>query len=415
MENFRLDYNSTYISLNLLDELDFVVGGYGKPNAIFLYSLNAFIEAYVLNSCFYISGQEARHASLVSKYMFPNGRPIIELLSNTKSLKQVDGIGNDIAVVIGLGQADMSNPNSYQERIKNYLEGGFDIDSVRNKYLIIPSLNEDVDEINYLNIGKVDDGFVATESKNLPHKFYSKLCERSKNSNVQAVLPFYSLSQHLANIKGRGISRDIITKISSTFQNKQNEIDGYFGKVNQSIPPLVNILLSQCNGIHDIPSKLLQLRLDFSNLRSSVEEYEKKINEAKNIKDQIDAIDELKEFWKVLEKKYSKDSRLWYQFWEVVDESDYDKAIDNAIDTGSEQNLINDLNMGKILGKGAIKAVNWYKERRILNKFQGVTDLWNLFNTSPNVNDHLKNFEKVFDTKIDHKDISLLNQKIKSF
>ncbi|GGD14891.1 hypothetical protein GCM10011368_16040 [Hyunsoonleella pacifica] len=42
MNNVNLEYNSTYISINLLDELDYVIGEYGKPNSIFIYSLNAF-------------------------------------------------------------------------------------------------------------------------------------------------------------------------------------------------------------------------------------------------------------------------------------------------------------------------------------------------------------------------------------
>ncbi len=65
MKDLSPDYNSTYISINLIDELDYVVGGYGQSNAVFIYSLNAFLEAFIFNNHFYVSGQEASHFQIV--------------------------------------------------------------------------------------------------------------------------------------------------------------------------------------------------------------------------------------------------------------------------------------------------------------------------------------------------------------
>lgn len=106
MERLDLDYNSTYISLNLIDELDYIIGGYEKPNVVFLYTLNSFIESFILNSTFYISEQEVKHSSIVSKAIFPNGRPILEMLSRTKSMKMISGIGNSIGKVISITKTD---------------------------------------------------------------------------------------------------------------------------------------------------------------------------------------------------------------------------------------------------------------------------------------------------------------------
>lgn len=414
MNSINLKYNSTYISINLLDELDFVIGGYGKPNTIFIYSLNAFLEAYILNSNFYISGQEARHFQIVSKAMFPNGRPILELLAKSKSLMAIGGIGNDIGQVVSLGKFDPENPTSYQERIGHYINHGLNTKDTRNRYLIIPSINDDIQKFKYLNIGRADDGYVATESTNAPDEFYKKLCDATEHSNVQATLPFYSYQFQINDIKSRGISREIILQLTDSFNNKQKIVNQYFGINHQTIPPLVTILLSQCKSITDIPDKILQLRADFTKLRQSVVDYEKRINDADTIKEQLEAIDELNEFWTVFNKKYSEDKRLLYQFWEVAEQSDYEKSIDNAFDSEDTSEMIEDLNVGKIAGKGAKKMFEWYKDRKVINRFRGVTDIWKLFENVPNIRKHLSEFERVFNVKIDESELIALNRKLEN-
>ncbi len=412
MKNVNLKYNSTYISINLLDELDYVIGEYGKPNSIFIYSLNAFLEAFILNSNFYISGQEAKHFQIVSKAMFPNGRPILELLAQSKNLMAIGGIGNSIGQVVSLGKFDPENPTSYQERIEYYINNGLNTEDTRKKYLIIPSINDNNYNFKYLNIGRVDDGYVATESTNAPDKFFKKLCDVTEHSNVQATLPFYSYQFQINDIKNRGISREILTQLTDSFKKKQKLVNQYFGIQHQTIPPLVSILLSQCRSISDIPSKMLQLRADFSKLRQSAVNYEKRINDANTIKEQLEAIDELNEFWSVFNRKYSEDKRLLYQFWEVAEESDCEKAIDDAFDSRDTSGMIEDLNVGKIAGKGAKKIFEWYKDRKVINRFRGVTDIWKLYENSPNIKKHLSEFERVFKVKIDESELVELNKKL---
>ena len=396
----------------MIDELDYIIGGYGKPNPVFIYSLNTFLEAFILNSSFYIATQELMHIQIISKSIFPNGRPILELLSNTKSLSAIGGIGNDIGQVISIGKFDVNNPTSYQERIKDFIDNGFETNEARNKYLVISTIEEIPTKLSYLNIGKVEDGFVATVSFNTPQEFYKKFNNITKETNVQATLPFYSYKYQIDEIQKRGIGREIITNLSDTFNNRLNKINQYFGYTNQILPPLVTILLSQCKDISDIPLKAIQLREDFSLLRSSIVKYEVRINEANNIKDQLEAIDELNEFWNVFNKKYSENQRLLYQFWELTEDSNCEKSIDNALDTGDISNIVEDLNAGKVIGKGAKKILSWYKDRKIINRFRGVTDIWNLFEKSPNIKKHLSEYERVFNVKVDPLDLNALNERI---
>jgi hypothetical protein len=52
--------------INLLDELDWVIGGYGNPTPQFLYSLNTFTETYVLTDELFVSFHDAMHLNLSS-------------------------------------------------------------------------------------------------------------------------------------------------------------------------------------------------------------------------------------------------------------------------------------------------------------------------------------------------------------
>ncbi|WP_433832140.1 hypothetical protein [Flavobacterium anhuiense] len=410
MKELNLDYNSTYISLNLIDELDYIIGGYGKPDIVFLYTLNSFIESFILNSIFYVSDQELKHAQIVSKTIFPNGRPILEMLSRTGCLKVIMGIGNNIGTVVSIGQTD---PNkSYQETITDFINNKKSIPHAKEKYLRIASLDEDVKNISFINIGKVDDGFIAVESKNSPEQFYQKINEITFHSNVQAVLPFYSYEFQINEIPKRGIGKDIISKLTESYNINHSEINSYLGYKNQQIPPLVSILLGQCEKVTEISTNLFQLRDDFTNLRNSIVKYEKRIAEADTMKDQLDAINEINSFWEVFNKKYSTSSRILYNFWEIAESSEYEKSIDNIVDNESLSKIIEDFNIGKVVGKSAKKTIDYFREKKVINRFRGVSDLSLLFKNTPNIKDHFKNYEKIFDTKIESDSLSKLQTKL---
>jgi len=410
MKEINLDYNSTYISLNLIDELDYIVGGYGKPNVVFLYSLNSFIESFILNSTFYISDQELKHAQIVSSTIFPHGRPILEMLSKTNSLKAITGVGNSIGTVVSIGKSD---PNkSYQESISEYVHNKKHIPNAKEKYLKIANLDENVQNILFLNIGKVDDGLIGLEVQNTPEKFYQKINKITYNSNVQAVLPFYSYGYQISEIPKRGLGKEIMSKLTEHFNSQFNEINSFFGYTNQQIPPLVSILLGQCLSILEIPSKLIQLREDFSNLRTSIVKYEKQISESTTIKEQLIAIKEINSFWEVFNKKYSSNSRLLYNFWEIAESSEYETSVDNLIEGESLSKIIEDVNIGKVVGKSALKVFDFIKDRRVINRFRGVSDLAALFENAPNIKEHINNFERIFETDLTDNSIKQLKFKL---
>lgn len=345
--------------------------------------------------------------------MFPSGRPILELLSKTKSLSIIGGIGNNIGKVVSIAKFDSNNPTTYQERIQDFISNGIETTHARKEYLVIPEIDTEIEKLLYLNLGKVEGGFVATVHENSPQAFYKQLCNATHESNVQATLPFYSYQFQIAETKLRGIAKEVIANLSNAFEEKRKHVDQYFGSTHQNLPPLVTILLTQCRDISDLPEKMLQLREDFTKLRDCIFTYEKRINEAVNIKDQIEAIDELNEFWTVFHKKYSENKRLLYQFWEVANESDYEKSIDNSVDSSDTSKMLEDLNAGKVIGKGAGKLFSWYKDKRIINRFRGVTDIWSLFENAPSLKKQVDEYERLFKVKLDKSEVGRLQDKVK--
>ena len=96
-------YNCGLTVVNLLDELDWVVGCYGKPTSQFLYSLNTFVETYVLIDHIFVSSHDAFHLNLIQPF-FPKGRPILETLVKDKELnvivENLEHLRDDTGVVI---------------------------------------------------------------------------------------------------------------------------------------------------------------------------------------------------------------------------------------------------------------------------------------------------------------------------
>jgi len=78
--NLKMPYNVAYLNWSLIDELDYVVGGYGLPNQSFIFSLNSFIESYVLNDVFHFSVLEWNHYMTTNKSILSDGRPIFKIL-----------------------------------------------------------------------------------------------------------------------------------------------------------------------------------------------------------------------------------------------------------------------------------------------------------------------------------------------
>ena len=79
-KEIKIRPNTAYYNFDLMQELDYVIGGYGPATQEFIFNFNNFVESFVLNENFLFSNQEWKHHFLTAKATFENGRPITELV-----------------------------------------------------------------------------------------------------------------------------------------------------------------------------------------------------------------------------------------------------------------------------------------------------------------------------------------------
>lgn len=408
-DKLTLKYNSAYININLVDELDHVIGGYGKPTLEFLFSFNTFVESYVLNENFYLSEQEFQHLQLTSKVLFPNGRPILDLLAKEHKLAMISGLGNAVGRIAYIGDVPDKNKETIDKAFNEfYTSFG---EKIKAEYFLLSDLEKPSVDVKYLNTSIQDNKLLIVERFNNSNEIVKSLFEATENTNIQMTLPIYTYKNQFTEIKKYGITNEVFKKLSDLHLDKLSEVSKYLGYANQSLPPLIPILLSQCRTINDIPNKLVQLRKDFTELRTSFVSFEKEINESKTIKEQLKAIDNFNNFWVAFHKKYEiKSNRLIYRFWDVAKESNYEDSVDNAIDSESTSDMIKDLNLGKVIGKVSSKTFEWIKDKRVLNRFKGITNVWELFEKSPNLKTQFKDIERIFNIVVTDKDLDRIKQ-----
>lgn len=414
MNELTIEHNSCIISSNLLDELDYFIGGYGKPTVEFIFNFNAFVESYLLSSHFILTRRELEHVNITREVLFPHGRPILEMLSKSKNISVVSGFGNNVTQCVYVDKVEKNDEETARKAVEAFRQR----DSKRIKSnFILSDFTKPINSVKTYSLGfagKDQPEFgsksqvLIGETTNQPFEIVKSFFNTITNHNVQAALPVFTYQEQLKELGKKAISKEIYTKLSELQGQKIQDAENHFGTELQVIPPLVSIVFSKTKTIDQIPDVLRELREDFTEFRLCCEKFEKSLNEANTIKEQVEAVKQYKKFWATLVKKYSDEStRLMFRFLDVAKESDYENSIDNLIDNQSVDEVFKDLNLGKVAGKAGFLAWDKIKEKRILNKFKGVVDLWSLLESSPTIDKQIKDIERVFKTTIDRSRLSV--------
>ena len=402
-----IEHNSCIISSNLLDELDYFIGGYGQPTIEFIFNLNAFIEAYILSSYFILTNREIEHINITRRVLFPNGRPIFDLIMKSKNMSMISGLGENIMQCVYVDKVEKSDKATALKAIDAFCQR--DQERIKRN-LILSDFSKSITHVKTFSVGfsGKDEAFggvnqvLIGETTNSPIEIVKSFFNTITNYNVQAALPVFTYQQQFQELGKKAISKEIYRTICDIQGQNIEDTENYLGTEMQTVPPFVSIVLSKAKNREDIPDVIMKIRDDFTEFRKCCENFEKTLNEAETIKEQIEAIKEYKSFWAALVKKYSdKTSRIMFRFLDIAKSSDYENALDNVIDTQSAEELFKDLNMGKVAGKAGILVWDKIKEKRILNKFKGVVNLWSLLESSPTIDRQIKDIEKVFNTKVD--------------
>lgn len=419
-QKITIEHNTCIISSNLLDEMDFVIGGYGKPSVEFIFNFNAFVESYILSSHFILTHREVEHINITKKVLFPNGRPIFELLMKSNKVSVYSGFGDNIMQCVYVDKVPNSDNETALKAIETFCER--DSERIKNNF-ILSDFSKSIESVKTYSVGFTGkkeafgglNQVLIGETTNKPYEIVKSFFNTITNHNVQAALPVFTYQQQFHELGKKAISKEIYKTVCDIQGQTIEDAENYLGGELQTIPPLVSIILAKSKNTDDIVNVLKEIRDDFTDFRNCCEKFEKTLNEAKTIKEQVEAIKDYKKFWATLVKKYSdKTSRIMFRFLDIAKESDYENALDNIVDTQSADDLFKDLNMGKVAGKAGFLAWDKIKEKRILNKFKGVVNLWSLLEDAPTVDNQIKDFERVFNTKIDRNKISFAKKHLQS-
>lgn len=133
-DKLTIEHNSCIISSNLLDELDYFIGGYGKPTVEFIFNFNAFVESYLLSSHFILTQRELEHINITKEVLFPNGRPILEMLYKTKNISAIGGFGNNITQCVYVDKVEKNDAETAQKAIDTFRQR--DSDRIKNNFIL---------------------------------------------------------------------------------------------------------------------------------------------------------------------------------------------------------------------------------------------------------------------------------------
>lgn len=380
-------FNCSLTLVNLLDEIDWVVGGYGKPTPQFLYSLNAFIESFILNDEIFVSFGDAMHINLASP-LFENGRPILNMLVKNGLLRVIvegnEHLIDAVGTVIYTFQTDNDKTlDKNDEWIQQYKKNVNK--ELLSKILVSYTPGTIPTSTPLLMLGgssKSSNKAIAIFEREV-NKCLSSVLSLSLGSRLHPVLPLYAVTSQIDFFKSIPISLDLYRKMADVYNVNTEEILKHCGYSRLPLPPLTTILLSRCRSKEEIPFRLKELRDEFSSLREVCRLHEIRLNNTLTLREQFEVIKEYEEFWESFSKRYkNRSTRLIFRIWDIVKEANplkyFTKSVDNLIE--------------------------WDQERVILNRFKGLLDMWNLTLQAPSIQNQLSDVERLFGSAVNTND-----------
>ncbi|MFD1188884.1 hypothetical protein, partial [Pontibacter rugosus] len=272
---------------------------------------------------------ELEHVNITRKVLFPNGRPILDLIVKSKKLSSVGGFGNRLMQCVYVDKVETTNEAAAQKAVEEFCR--IEYNKIKESF-ILSDFSTQIEKVKTYSLGfagKDQPEFgsknqvLIGETTNSPFEIVKSFFDTLTNFNVQAALPVFTYQQQFNEFGKKAVSKEIYKTICELQGETIKDAENYLGSELQTIPPLVSIVLAKARNKEDIPNTLTDIREDFTEFRNCCENFEKRLNGASTLKDQLDAIKEYKEFWSALIKKYSdQNSRIMFRFLDMARESD---------------------------------------------------------------------------------------------
>lgn len=373
--------------VNVLDELDLALIGKLPLNPQLLYTLNTFVEAYVLTDEIFISFNDAMHLNLAAP-AFDGERPLVRMLTKDGLLRTiVEGkqhLEQDIGTVIYVDpEADFENDQD------SFLRYSKSMASELTQHLTIHANVSDISSTTPLLVLGTK-GVVAVFERSIDG-LANSILTLSSGGQFHPALPPYTAGVQSSFFSYTPPAVNLYKKLADVHNVKINDLLRHRGVKEVVLPPLTAILLSRCRTRDDVPEALIQLRAEFEPLRTAGRQHELRLTTAQTLGEQIQAIDEFNEFWDIFSRKLNRRStRLVYRVWSVVKSANPVKWFTDTLDQLSA----------------------FDQERFILNRYASLTNLWQLSCNSPAVQEQVKAAERVFGGEITQEAWSIYAQRI---
>jgi hypothetical protein len=83
---------------------------------------------------------------------------------------------------------------------------------------------------------------------------------------------------------------------------------------------------------------------------------------------------------------------LLHNHLDVFQNADLDKSANTFLKSHDLKDGLKEINFAKIAGKILTHSMDWFKDRKVINRFKGLTNIWELFQNCTNINQQLKHF-----------------------
>lgn len=381
MENNDIKSNSSLTIANVLDEIDLTIGQYIKPTTHFLQTFNIFVEGIILTDDITITMTDFQHI-LLSQPFFINGRPILNFLIKEKLLNAIieshKHMENSIGEVLYVFSLDDNKTLETDKEWFNNYKNNIDKSNF-DKIFNINYNNSQPDTTPLLMIsGKDNEKVVALMNREI-EKCLLSVFSLTQGSKLNPLLPYFASKTQIDFYNNFNLSYDYFNIISKQYNENIENVIKHLGYQYFPIPPLVSLLFTRCKTINDIPEKIIELRDEFKDLRLMAHKYIDEIEKSNNLKEQFNIIDEYREFCFLISSKYDKkSSRILYRFLDIIEDGNPISMVTKSIKVITE----------------------CLENKRIQYKFKGLTNLWNIYDDIPSIQNQLSDVNRLFGDSI---------------
>lgn len=365
------DLSVVYLDGNVIEGVDMLLAGIGKPTPLDVPNTEALVQAIVLYDCIVCAFnllipamEEQRQVEDLIRQNDLGGRLPKE---SEETLRETKGFGAFFA-----GSERKTIGAIIHRTSQEFLDDEKAASASVHKTLtdFRKAITEAFDTFRYE--GTED---VPSQGKNIIQMIPGEVKDLVSISGVHGmdliVMPEY-LPMVYPDLAPLSVSTSFYRALADAHKVSVDSLLSFSRPRAHYIPPLLSIVLDKCKGRGDFLDVLWQVRQDFTPFREAATQLESRITNSEKLKYQIEALNEYENVIRRLTRRYrTRDTRLLQGVWKLFDDPEA-------------------LKIGK---KAADVLIDKARERSLFSRFKGFIDLWS---SCMSVRKYTRLFERTF-------------------